>query len=343
MSPQNLYISRKQAEKFTRDINDSFEHPKDNPLLFSVYGIGGIGKSTLKDKLIEIFSPQFQCAEISFGINSPINTPIDLMKAFDDQTSGDVSGWDIDTFAELLKKYNETVQTLASKTIEDDSFTSQKNRTEILNKLGTLAKTVIGLGGMFASGGAVKAAVDATAAVGAASSLSQAGIEKGIDSLVEGAGASLDIANLLKNHSATKNNLELQELINDPLPKLAEAFIETIIQKSQHKPVLLFIDTYEKASGEFDAFLCRFLLSNSKLQQAKVRFVMFGRYSLNNSRYQRMFQQSNIRKSEKHLDKFNPAETKDYLKEIGITETGEVKKLLRGTKGYPYYLGAGQF
>jgi len=337
MSLQNPYISRKQAEKFTRDIKDCFNHPQDNPLLFSIYGIGGTGKSTLKDKLVETFPPQFQCAEISFDTNSAIDTPIDLMKAFDDQTSGDVSGWDIDTFAELLKKYNETVQALASKTIENDSSTSHKNRAEILSKIGTFAKATLKFGGMFTPGGA------ATAAVDAASSLSQAGIEKGIDSLVESAGASLDIANLLKNHSATKNNLELRELINDPLSKLAKAFIETIIQKSHHKPVLLFVDTYEKASGEFDAFLCRFLLSSSKLQQANVRFVMFGRYSLSNSRYQRMFQQSNIRKSEKQLDTFNQAETKDYLKEIGITENKEVQKLSKATKGYPYRVNARKF
>ncbi|MEO0928651.1 MAG: hypothetical protein AAFY63_22645, partial [Cyanobacteria bacterium J06643_13] len=112
MSLQSPYISRKQADKFTRDIEESFSQPKDSPLLFYAHGIGGIGKSTLKDKLIETFTPQFQHAKVSFGINSPINTPIDLMKAFDNGTSGNVSGWDVDTFGELLKKYHETVQKL---------------------------------------------------------------------------------------------------------------------------------------------------------------------------------------------------------------------------------------
>lgn len=76
-------------------------------------------------------------------------------------------------------------------------------------------------------------------------------------------------------------------------------------------------------------------------KQAAVRIVMVGRYSLSNSRYQRMFQQSEISKSERQLDKFNQEETKAYLNEIGITKPGDINRFWKATKGYP--MGANHF
>ncbi len=78
------YISRKKAEQFINNVETAIETPSDNLLLHYAYGIGGIGKSTLIKKLIATHKSNFQCAECFFGINSPISTPIDLMKTLNE-------------------------------------------------------------------------------------------------------------------------------------------------------------------------------------------------------------------------------------------------------------------
>lgn len=65
---------------------------------------------------------------------------------------------------------------------------------------------------------------------------------------------------------------------------------------------------------------------------------MAGRYSLSNKRYKRLFQRHDNLIAERQIDKFNQPETTAYLKKIGITKAGEIKKIWKATKGYPYYL-----
>ena len=336
MSFQRLYISRKKAEKFILKVEDAIKKPQNSPLLHYAYGIGGIGKSTLMDKLIEKFSSQFQCAKISFDINSSISTPIDLMKTLNDQLNGDTDGWGEDAFKELYDKYNKTLQDLKAEAIKTESPDDQQGLFDLIKQAGQFAKFAIPLFSAVNSGGTT--AVVSSVADAAISNAGENTIGKGIDTLVEGGISVLQAADLLKKYKTTKDKPELQELITNPLPKLAKAFIETIVQKSQHKPILLFIDTYEKASSEFDAFLCKFLLSDKKLQNSSVRIVIAGRYSLINKRYQRMFQQHHNLIAEEQLDKFTQEETKAYLQQIGITEPNEISKYWKATKGYPYYL-----
>ena len=332
MNPQYPYISREQAEEFIEKVKKFLNQPNDNPLLHYAYGIGGIGKSTLIKKIIETLPSDFNCAKISFDVNSSINTPIDLMKALDKKLTDSGIGWHEDIFKEQYRKYEKTLKQLESDAVKGESSDSQKNKVELLKQLGNIAKATTTIVGTFASGATGKVASDA------GKFLLDKGVEKGIDTLTEGGISYIKAVDLLKKHKATKNKPELQELVSKPLPKLTEAFIETIIRKSQYKPILLFIDTYEKASPEFDTFFCKFLLANEKLRKAPVRIVMAGRYSLYNKRYQRMFQQHNSLISEKQLDKFTKEETETYLKEIGITKPNEVRKFWNATKGYPYYL-----
>jgi len=85
---------------------------------------------------------------------------------------------------------------------------------------------------------------------------------------------------LLKRHWATKRNRELQALMADPLPKLTQLFAAGLIEKSSSKPIVIVLDTYEKASSEFDAFLCRYLIGNTLERKHAVRIITAGRYSL---------------------------------------------------------------
>lgn len=58
------YIQRKQTTKLARDIRDAIHNPQNSPLLFSVAGKDGIGKSTFLNKLVKFYS------EIVSGISS---------------------------------------------------------------------------------------------------------------------------------------------------------------------------------------------------------------------------------------------------------------------------------
>ena len=319
-------ISRRKAKTFAENIEAAIEKPSNSPLLHYAHGIGGIGKSTLINQLIKNYASGFQCAKTFFGINSPINTPIELMKTLNGQLVDSIDGWGGDIFKELYETWQQALKDVENEVHNEESSEEQKQKLAIVKQIGSLAKSVIAVSGIVTSGGA-----GAVAANAGGSSL--------IDALAEGASSSLQITDLLKQLKTTRDKPELQELIANPIPKLAKAFIDTVIQKSQSKPVILFIDTYEKASSEFDAFFCKYLLSDKALQNAPVRIVMAGRYSLKNKRYKRMFQQyRNNLISETQLDKFSEKVTTIYLKEIGITEKKEIKKFWRATKGYPYYL-----
>ena len=310
------YIQRQQTTRLAQDIRAAIRQPQGSPLLFNVYSKAGFGKSTLINKFGEIFASEFQCAKISFGLNSQIKTLIDLMVAFDNQIKGDVSGWDFDTFKELYKRYEETCQKLALESAGEESSDSKEKRRELIKQFG---KAIIPIAVASSSVGALAASIG--------TSLLNVGVDSGFY-----------IDDLLSKNKLTKNNLELQELVKNPIPQLVKAFIDTIIQKSQCKPILLLIDNQEKASWEFNTFLCQFILSNQELQNSPIRIVMAGESSLKNDRYKGMYQQHNSLISEKQLEEFDVEETKNYLLEIGITNPNDIRLCWNATKGYPYHL-----
>jgi hypothetical protein len=78
------YVSRPEAEAFLAALADAIKAPKENPVVFHVYGIGGVGKSTLLRRVIETFPqaamPLINDLPIKFGETEGIGTPVDLMK-----------------------------------------------------------------------------------------------------------------------------------------------------------------------------------------------------------------------------------------------------------------------
>ena len=319
MTSLDLYISRKSAEKLLDNFGRALKQPETNRLVFYAYGIGGVGKSTLLEKLQEIYAKEAKFARAFFGPTSKTDSPLALMEYLYKQLPDD--GWGGDEFTDLCQKYRDTLNQLETEAAESKGSASPEQVTLVKKLLSGAVKA-------FASwhmpdqaaeklGGAAEGVVDVA-------SLSLSGKDR--------------IEQLLKQHRATKNKRELQELMLDPLPKLTQAFAAGLIQKSQEQPIVLELDTYEKASSDFDVFLCKYLLGDTALQAYPVRIVMAGRYSLKNKRYQRMFQQHWNLIYECQLEKFDKDETKKYLKEIGIVQSNEVRRLTQTTKGLPYFL-----
>jgi len=76
---QPIYISRQQADDFLAEFGNTLNSPTSKRLLFHVYGMGGVGKSTLLNKLQEIYQQQADFAKVSYGFTEGIGTPLKLM------------------------------------------------------------------------------------------------------------------------------------------------------------------------------------------------------------------------------------------------------------------------
>jgi tetratricopeptide (TPR) repeat protein len=319
MTDSDLYISRKSAEKLLENFGRALKQPQANRLVFYAYGIGGIGKSTLLQKLRETYAKEAKFARAFFGPTSKIDSPLALMEHLYKQLPDD--GWGGDKFPELCQKYKETLNKLETESAEGKGAASPE-QISLVKKLFS---------------GAVKAIASWHMPDEAANQLGSA--TEGVVDVASLALSEKDrLEKLLKQHRVTKNKRELQELMLDPLPKLTQAFAAGVIEKSRLQPIVLELDTYEKASSDFDAFLCKYLLADTALQDYPVRIVMAGRYSLKSKRYQRMFQHHWGLIQECQLEKFDKGETKKYLEGIGIVQPNEIRQVAQATKGLPYFL-----
>ncbi|MEH2043191.1 TPR end-of-group domain-containing protein [Nostoc sp.] len=68
-TPIPYYISRKQAQDFLAKFTKALEFPESNPLLFQVYGFGGVGKTTL----IKQLKMQKQGIDFESGVHATID------------------------------------------------------------------------------------------------------------------------------------------------------------------------------------------------------------------------------------------------------------------------------
>lgn len=281
MSSPFPYISRKQATKFAQGIKDGIYQPLEHSLLHYAYGIGGIGKTTLLRKIEQEYATEFQCVWISFdeaeNESASVESPIELMKTIDQKISGGIFAGK-SSFQKKLENYDKTILELETQPIEGEEQVSEEQIEQVRKLVRGGAKAIGVIAAANTDGGVASASVINPIMQGAADLAVNTGV------------AGKQIYDFFKKHKATKNKPELQELVENPLPQLTKAIIDTLIKKSAEKPILIFIDTYEKASSEFDNFLCRFLLSDKQLQESPVRIVMAGRYSLSNKRYKRLFQ-----------------------------------------------------
>jgi tetratricopeptide (TPR) repeat protein len=319
MTDSTPYISRTSAQKMLDNFGRALKQPGSSPLVFYTYGIGGVGKSTLLEKLRETYDRDAVFARAFFGPTSRIDSPLALMEHLYKQLPEDE--WGEEAFTDLCKKYKETLNKLETEPPEGKGSASLE-QVSLVKKL---------------LGGAVKAVASWNMPDKAAEQLSSAA--EGVVDMASLVLAEKDrTEQLLKKHQATKNKRDLQELMLDPLPKLTQAFAEGVIQKSRQKPIVLELDTYEKASSEFDIFLCKHLLGDTALQTYPIRIVMAGRYALKNKRYQRMFLHHGSLIYECQLEKFDKDETKKYLRDIGIVQPDDVRRLAQVSKGLPYVL-----
>ncbi|GBE93901.1 tetratricopeptide repeat protein [Nostoc cycadae] len=336
-SPVPYYISRKQAQDFLTKFTKALESPDSNPLLFQIYGFGGVGKTTLTKKLKEMHEPQADFAEVSFGLTAGIETPLKLMvKLYEllPKPTG-LLRTDIlskpDPFITLYEQYEETFYKLKTEPVQGKSVdTEQQNTVKDWLELGTGMLLATGAAYFGDSATALSLGLDAAVKTGGMLSDAPQAIKSSKERMQE----------LLQKHPATRNNKELQELMLEPIPKLTHAFAQALIQKAhkQKQSIVLILDTYEKAPSDIDTWLWQYLLEDTTLKSYRVRIVVAGRRSLLEKESWRKLQQDRDLIYEQKLDEFSKEQTKEYLQHISITKSGDIQKIYNATKGLPYYL-----
>ncbi len=335
------YVSRPEAEVFLAALADAIKAPRENPVVFHVYGIGGVGKSTLLRRVIETFPqaamPVINDLPIKFGETEGIGTPVDLMKKLHGLLEPQFLSPSLfsrslraqpDPFTERYTQYFDAIHQLNSTSPDGKNGASAEQLSQVKQLLKGLTQ-----------GGGALATMTGNPVVGGALAVAS----KGTDAVVDGASLALSekdrVQSLVQSHKATRDKRELQELLLDPLPHLTQAFVKSLSQWSAQKPIILMLDTYEKADlATIDLWLWRSLLSNTDLRRYPIRLVVAGRYNLLNRQEWQTVQQTSELVKPYGPEKFTPAQTQEYLAEIGITDPATVEHIHQTTKGWPYYL-----
>ena len=301
-----FFVSRNSTKRFLDDFAKAIEQPNSAPLMFYAHGIGGIGKSTLLYELKSLHDGKVKFLEADFN-DRRLSKPIELMKHLHQQLS--IHQPEADFFTVRYQQYEETLRRLETEAAEETQIVSAEQSSLVREYMGVARSSIV---------------------TEDESTFNQLSTRERFEKL-------------LRQHPATQGStqekMSLRDLMLDPQLKLTQAFAETLIQLSQEMPIVLWLDTYEKAQKDFNEFLGNELLKDTPLQDFPVRIAMAGRYKLSHGRYQRKFQDRGFPLIREYsLAKFSKQETQQYLKNIGVTNTDEVRRIWRATQGYPYYL-----
>jgi tetratricopeptide (TPR) repeat protein len=318
--PNQPYVSRPEAEAFLDDLDKALKDPAKSPVVFHGWGIGGVGKSTLTRKVKDAQGDAATIAEVSFGLTEGIEEPIPLMAKLYEQIAVKDS-WSRDPFWDKYELYFQTIHQLNTQAASGrgDATPEQVGQVKTLLQLG-----VDVAGEFFLSESGKKTA----------STL----VDKGMEAAVAGLSLKDGLQQLLQQHKATKRDLELQTFMLEPLPHLTRAFAAGLSQHTQHKPIILVLDTYEKAPSVIDTWLWRTLLGNTEVSVQPVRLLITGRHCLLKTEGWRKLHQDRHVVQDLTIERFSPAQTKDYLAQIDITDETQVETIGRVTRGLPYYL-----
>ncbi|WP_008308549.1 tetratricopeptide repeat protein [Leptolyngbya sp. PCC 6406] len=314
------YVSRPEAEAFLAALDAALQAPATSPVVFHVWGIGGVGKSTLTRKASAAQGGAAKTATVSFGLTEGIEEPIPLMAKLYGQLA-QRDDWSRDPFWEKYTLYFDTIQALNTQATQGNGAATP----EQVEQVKTLVKLGVDVAGEFFLSESAKKTVGTVAEKGMAAAVATLSLKDGLQQL-------------LQQHKATKRDRALQELMLEPLPRLTQAFVAGLTQQAQAQPILLVLDTYEKAPTAIDPWLWRTLLGNTGLAAQRVRLVIAGRHCLLKTEGWRKLHQDHNAVYERTIERFDLSQTQRYLAQIGITDDAQINTIHRVTRGLPYYL-----
>ena len=331
------YIEREEEKKFLERFSKAIQEPAQNPLLFNIHGIGGVGKTTLMGRLQQAYAGNVDFFEVCFAKTAEIETPLKLMRNIhnqaivlfanvvnrDEHINLNISN---DIFVEQEKLFTRTALALSQK-----SLGGERNTIEEERKITDWFERLIWLN--FAGANPVSSKLKSSDTSGFGFS--------GISTLGEGAEGLPEWMNQkVRNHPETKDNKSLQDLMLNPVLKLTQAFADSLIRigDRNRRSIVVVLDTYEKAQPYLNQWLWQYLVEETSLYSSPVRLVVIGRRSLEMDEGWRKINQDRKLLYDISLRKFAKKETEAYLTKIEITNAGKQARIYKVTQGLPYYL-----
>ena len=302
---RKIFIGRSTELQFFKECILKPEDPTYN--IVSIDGQGGVGKSTLLLRFIEdAHATEFKDYCLTALVNEREATPTRFMEKFADQLhlEGD--------FEKALKQYKSVLHKLQNQREAVREALVQKSTTDLI-------------------GSAVK------------------GIPFAGEFLKEGAGIA---TSFLIEEFRYRELLKDAERMEDPIGDLTKAFVrelnrltETYVTMSssrlkQRLRVILFFDTFEQLAVECAPWLLDYFLEAEVSNN--VVLVIAGRDPLEQSipadpkRW--LPYRDNHTIYSISLDSFTEEETRGYLSERGIINTGRIDMIWQLSRGLPLYL-----
>jgi tetratricopeptide (TPR) repeat protein len=321
------YVERDTAKKLLDRFAAALQQPLGQPLLFNIYGIGGVGKTTLLKRLQEAQADKVDCLEVCFAKTPGIETPLKLMRKLHQQAR-EFFGVDTsaDAFAQKEQLFEHTLFELSKCSVDGEATSSEEQK-----KITSWFERFIWLGPTNFTSISRKQKSSETLGSGF-SALTMIGDDT--EDLNEW------IQQWVRNHPATKDKPGLQALMLEPVSKLTQAFAESLMQIAQNRErsIVLVLDTYEKAQPYLNQWLWQYLVEDTSLSSVPVRLVVVGRKSLQADEGWRKLNQDRKLLYEVPLQKFTKSDTDEYLKKIGIENAGTRTRIYKLTQGLPFYL-----
>ena len=359
MANQNLHLPHKQEEKLINEVAQAIAKPDHSPVMFNVWGIGGVGKSTMLRKFQEGLGDRIQGKQIHFAaitFDDNYATPLDVMVALHKELPAIERGFSAkeaffdlnyatplhkdlpakDAFSEKYKTYKDTLANLSNAPVkgkpkvDSEQIGIVKQLTKLLANAGIWASKTA------ASGGVVNPMTEFAASV------TTTAVGNVLDLTIDGAASALSLKDrlmdeLLLKHEATKD-AEVRELMLNPLPKLTQAFVESLVNHAHKTPVVLVLDACNKASVDFDTWLRQIFLKNKALRNSQIRVVTARKAQLLKKEGWSDLITGDQLVQEISLREFEKDKVKNYLEKIGITDKREIEKIYKRTNGLPFHL-----
>ena len=294
---EKLFIGRDDERKAFRR-NFGLEVPEH--LIFALHGLAGIGKSFLVERYQAIARENEALTALTNEAEETAIREQSILKAMarlaEQLAEADAP---LEAFNEQYQKYRECIQEIETDPGAPPEVFESLARATVRLAIGVIKTTPVG------------PAVDEVLP------------KRAEDALVEWTGARA--AYLAKKF---KNKADLVALVKEPVKTLTPLFVKGLNEHADERPVVLCFDTWERTEAHLDEWL-RDLLKRARLS-TRVWLVIAGR-NPPGAEWQPFHPLMTIFE----LQEFTEEETRDYVKQQGITEEARVEEILAFSGGVP--------
>lgn len=329
----NILIPRPSVDRFLETFEASLQNQSPSSpggaahpaLVHNLYGMDGVGKSTaLRELAHRVVQGKGNLACVSFGETERIEAPIDLMVSLFEALVAQNNWIFKPKFLVMHERYEKALEELASLPLEGETEVSEPQRQAY--------RALMDLGNQTAL---------------------QAPAERSTAAATAQAAAQEQILNVLQQHRSTQHDQSLQTLLLEPLRILTQAFAEALQKRAKRQPVVLVLDTYQKATLAVDTWLWHMLLPQEILLGSGVRLVIASHQRLATQPGWKQLIQGRPETSpvllDQELEAFDLTETQTYLQRTTLDESrngqpnelwasASAEQVLALTEGRPYGL-----